>query len=282
MAVNPKLQTSLCKDFFAETRALEIQGCRRDPGAMPVALVTGPTAGIGRAFARRLASEGYSLVLVSRDEQRLQDLASELSADNDVRAEVLVADLADRQALGRVERRLREQPVDVLVNNAGFGLRGPFEANDVEEEQRGLDVLVTAVMRLSHAALEPMLVRGSGEIVNVSSVAGYLPRGTYGAAKAWVTSFSAWANVHYRPRGVRVMALCPGFVRTEFHARMGSDTSGIPPFLWLDADDLVDAALSDLRAGRAVSVPSKRYKTLVAVSRALPRPVLERVVRRDR
>ena len=249
---------------------------------MPVALVTGPTAGIGRAFARRLASEGYSLVLVSRDEQRLQELASQLSAEYGVTAEVLAADLADREALSRVERRLREQPVDVLVNNAGFGLRGPFEANDVGDEQRSLDVLVTAVLRLSHAALGPMLQRGRGDIVNVSSVAGFLPRGTYGAAKAWVTSFSAWAHVHYGPRGVRVMAVCPGFVRTEFHARMGSDTRDIPGFLWLDADDLVDAALADLRAGRAVSVPSKRYKTLVAVSRALPRPVLERMVRRDR
>lgn len=245
-------------------------------------MITGPTAGIGRAFAAALAQEGYDLTLVSRDEKRLQQVAAELSARHAVRCDVVPADLADLDSTRRVERHLAERPVDALVNNAGFGLRRPFEDNDVEAEQRGLDVLVRAVLRLTHAAVVPMLARGSGDIVNVSSVAGFLPRGTYGAHKAWVTSFSTWAQLHYASSGVRVMALCPGFVRTEFHARMDADMRGVPGWMWLDADKVVAAALSDLRAGKAISVPSRRYRVIVAASRATPRPLVERLARRGR
>lgn len=246
-------------------------------------MVTGPTSGIGRAFAAALARVGYDLTLVSRDETRLKQVASELSGGaHHVRCDVLPADLADLDSTRRVEQQLREQPVDVLVNNAGFGLRKPFEANDVEAEQRGLDVLVGAVLRLTHAAVVSMVARGSGDILNVSSVAGFLPRGSYGAHKAWVTSFSAWAHLHYAPAGVRVMAVCPGFVRTEFHARMDVDMRGIPSWMWLDADDVVAEALGDLRAGKAISVPSRRYRALVAASRAAPDRLVERLARRGR
>ncbi len=165
--------------------------------AVSVALITGPTAGIGQAFATALAAEGHDLVLVSRDETRLHSVASDLSAAHGVTCEVLSADLADLDSTRRVEERLGGSAVDVLINNAGFGLQRPFEHNDVEAEQRGLDVHVRAVLRLTHAAVASMTARGTGDIVNVSSVAGYLPRGTYGAHKAWVTSFSSWANLHY-------------------------------------------------------------------------------------
>jgi short-subunit dehydrogenase len=127
-----------------------------------------------------------------------------------------------------------------------------------------------------------MLAQGRGDIVNVSSVAGFLPRGTYGANKAWVTSFSAWANVRYRSQGLRVMALCPGFVHTEFHQRMGLPMTEIPGWLWLDADDVVRVALDDLRKGRAISVPSLRWKAVLLVSRLVPRGLVERVARRGR
>ncbi|MGH3500894.1 MAG: SDR family NAD(P)-dependent oxidoreductase, partial [Nocardioidaceae bacterium] len=187
---------------------------------MPLAMVTGPTSGIGLAFAHALAAEGYDLVLVSRDETRLKQVADDLSSSAGVHCDVLPADLSDTADIRQVEARLVDEPFDMVVNSAGFGLRRPFDANTIEDEQRGIDVLVTAVMRLSHAALGPMLERGGGSIVNVSSVAGFLPRGSYGAHKAWVTNFSAWAGVRYRPQGVRVMALCPGFVHTEFHQRM--------------------------------------------------------------
>ncbi|MDX6310332.1 MAG: uncharacterized protein QOI06_3378 [Nocardioidaceae bacterium] len=249
---------------------------------MPTALITGPTSGLGHAFARALAAEGYDLVLVARDEARLQRLASELTGTHGVGCEVLPADLADLGDTRRVEERLRRGAVDMLVNNAGFGSRLPFDAADVEDEQRSLDVMVRAVMRLSHAALGRMLEQGHGDIINVSSVSGFLPRGTYGATKAWVTSFSAWAGMRYRDQGVRVIALCPGFVRTEFHQRMEVDMSAVPRWMWLEADDVVRQALADLRTGKVVSLPSRRYKTVVALSRLVPRSLMGRLARRRR
>ncbi|MBA2772755.1 MAG: SDR family oxidoreductase [Nocardioidaceae bacterium] len=249
---------------------------------MPLALITGPTSGIGFAFARALAAEGHDLVLVSRDSERLQRLAADLHDESGVRCEVLPADLGEVEQCARVETRLAQEPFDVVVNNAGFGLRRPFEANDVEVEQRGFDVMVRAVMRLCHAAIGPMRQAGRGDVVNVSSVAGFLPRGTYGAHKAWVTSFSRWAALHYRPDGLRVMALCPGFVRTEFHQRMDADLAGIPSWMWLDADRLVAEALTDLRNGKAVSVPTRRYKAVVAMSRIAPASLVEKAARRGR
>ena len=244
----------------------------------PFALVTGPTSGIGRAFALELARRGYDLVLVARSEQRLDEVAAavrELGAG----AEVLVADLGERESLAQVERRLadQERPVDLLVNNAGFGLKRGLADNDVEDEQRMLDVLVTAVMRLSHAATVAMLARGHGGIINVSSVAGFLPRGTYGAAKAYVTRLSLWADATYRGRGVRTMALCPGFVRTDFHQRMEVGQDSAPSWMWLDADRLVSTALADFDKGKALSVPDPRYKAVVALASYVPTGVLGRL-----
>jgi short-subunit dehydrogenase len=249
---------------------------------MPTALVTGPTSGIGRAFADALAAEGHDLILVSRDEERLRATAAELASRHGVAAEVFPADLSDLDATRRVEERVRRGPVDVLVNNAGFSLRRTFPDNDVEDEQQTMDVLVRAVMRLTHAALGPMLEAGHGDIVNVSSVAGFTVRGTYAAHKAWVTNFSTWAGLRYRSRGVRVMALCPGFVRTEFHQRMDADMSGIKGWMWLDAEPVVQAALKDLRAGKSVSVPTARYKVLSRLARIAPKTLVEKAARRGR
>jgi uncharacterized protein len=238
----------------------------------PTALVTGPTAGIGRAFAHQLATAGHDLVLVSRTRERLEALAADVRSTHGTDVEVLVADLGDREQLARVEARVADpsRPVDLLVNNAGFGLRRPFLDNPVEDEQYLLDVLVTAVLRLTHAALGPMVARGGGAIVNVSSVAGYLPRGTYSATKAYVTSLSEWADLSYRDRGVRVMALLPGFTRTEFHSRMQVSQQSAPAWMWLDADRLVSDGLRDLARGRRVSVPSRRYKVLAAAAKYTP------------
>jgi short-subunit dehydrogenase len=251
---------------------------------MSTALVTGPTAGIGRAFAHQLAARGDDLVLVARDRARLESEAAQLRSTYGVTVEVLAADLTDRAELATVEARLadRDRPVDLLVNNAGFGLKKRFLDNSVEEEQAMLDVLVTPVLRLSHAALGAMVERGRGGVINVSSVAAFLPRGTYAAAKAWVNSFSAWAAAEYRPRGVTVTCLCPGFVETEFHERMGVARGSAPGFLWLQADDLVRAALADHAKGRAWSVPSPQYKAVVAVSRLVPSGVLQRFQRLGR
>ena len=251
------------------------------PTPRRTALVTGPTAGIGAAFARQLAERGHDLVLVARDQARLNALADELRSRYGVEAEVLVADLADREQLARVEGRVADpdRPVHVLVNNAGFGHKRPFLENSVEDEQQMLDVLVTAVLRLTHAALGAMVARGDGQIVNVSSIAGYLPRGTYSAAKAYVTSLSRCADATYRDRGVRVMALLPGFTKTEFHARMDVSRRSAPSWMWLDADRVVREALADLDAGRPVSIPSRRYKALAALSRVVPLRVLTRFQR---
>jgi short-subunit dehydrogenase len=192
---------------------------------------------------------------------------------------VLRADLGDREQLALVEARVadRERPVQVLVNNAGFGLKHPFLDNTVEQEQAHLDVLVTAVMRLTHAALTSMVESGDGQIVNVSSVAGYFPRGSYSAAKAYVRQLSHWAHNEYAARGVTVMALCPGFVRTEFHARMDVGPKSAPRFMWLDPEALVAEALVDLDAGKAISIPSKRYRMIVRAAHFAPTGALQRL-----
>lgn len=244
---------------------------------MGTALVTGPTAGIGLAFVRALAARGHDVVLVSRDGARLESVAAELRGAYGVGAEVLVADLAtDTEA---VEKRLRsaERPVDLLVNNAGFALGKQFLTSDIADEEYLLDVLVRAVLRLTHAALPGMVERGHGAVVNVSSTAGWLPRSTYSAAKAWVTAFSEGLAPQLAGTGVRVMALAPGFVRTEFHDRAQIDMSGLPSWLWLEADALVHAALRDLDEGKTVSVPGLAYKVAATALPRLPRGLVRAV-----
>jgi short-subunit dehydrogenase len=239
------------------------------------ALVTGPTAGIGYSFAHQLAKRGHDLVLVARNEARLVEVADELRTAYGVGVEVLPADLADRSQLATVEARLADpdRPVELLVNNAGFGLKARFLDNDASAETAMLDVLVTAVLRLTHAALGPMTQRGRGGIINVSSVAAFLPRGTYSAAKSWVNSFSEWAANEYRDQGVTVMALCPGFTKTEFHERMEVKRGTGP--LWLDADELVATALADFDKGRVISIPSAQYKAIVGLTRLIPNRALQ-------
>lgn len=239
---------------------------------MPAALVTGATSGIGNAFARRLAAEGYGLVVVSRDARRLEEVAVALRDRYGVGVEALPADLSDREQIERVADRLRDdaRPIDFLVNNAGFATRKPFPAGDLAEEERMLDVLVRAVLVLTAAALPGMVARGRGNIVTVSSVAGFLPTGTYSAAKSWATSFTASLAGKLAGTGVLATALCPGFVRTEFHQRAKMDMSAIPGWLWLSADGVVDGCLSDVRRGRAISVPGFRYKMIVFLLRHLP------------
>ncbi|MBC7519200.1 MAG: SDR family oxidoreductase [Microbacteriaceae bacterium] len=238
----------------------------------PIALITGATSGIGAEFSRQLARSGHDLVLVARDPFRLECVASQLRVEFSVRVEIIVADLTQITGLALVEDRVcsAKQPIDVLVNNAGLGLRLPFDENTIDDEQGLLDLMVTVPMRLTHAALSQMVQRQSGTIINVASIAAFIPRGTYGAAKAWLVSFSRWANLHYRDRGITVTAVAPGFVRTEFHQRMGVTTTEIPNFLWLSTAPMVRDALRDVARGRAVSIPSVRYKMFILVARLLP------------
>ena len=254
---------------------------------MTTALITGGTAGIGRAFADKFAALGYDLVLVARDQERLDAAAQELrdSAKADavpaVRVETLSADLATVEGRAAVEARLgeRDRPIDILVNNAGFGLARSFRDSTPDDEDRMIDVQVRAVMRLTHAVLPGMVLRGKGSVINVASVAAFVPRGTYSAAKAWVVTFSESVAAELNGTGVRCMALCPGFTHTEFHGRAEVDPTEIPGWMWLDAPDVVDAAIEDLRKGLTVSVPSAKYKLMVGANRLVPRRLSTRMSR---
>lgn len=240
------------------------------------ALVTGATAGIGREFAEQLAAKGVDLVLVARDSTRLEAVAAELRSAHGVAVEALPADLSDRAALERVAQRLLDpaRPIDLLVNNAGYSLNTPFVDSDVRAEEQLLDVLVRAVLVLSHAASTSMVGRGHGRIINVSSVASLLASGTYAAAKSYVTTFSESLAGQLAGTDVTVTALLSGYVRTEFHQRAGIDKGERSGPFWLDATDLVREALADAGAGKVVSVPSAQYKVVAGLVRHVPRALL--------
>jgi uncharacterized protein len=243
---------------------------------MTTALITGATAGLGAAFARRLARDGHNLVLVARDTERLRRRTAELHDQHGIEAAMVTADLATDDGIAAVEERLADHkhPVDLLVNNAGFGLKGGYLDVPMADELRMLKVHCEAVLRLTSAAAEPMRGRGRGGVVNVASVAAFVPRGTYGASKAWIVQFTQGAARDLAGSGVRLMALCPGFVRTEFHERAGMGTENIPGWMWLDADRVVDAALKDLARGKTVSIPDPRYKALAGAVKLVPRGAL--------
>lgn len=243
---------------------------------MTTALITGATAGIGREFATQLAQRRHDLVLVARDVERLDRVADELRSRHGVEVEVLPADLSDRAQLEVVADRLADgdRPVDVLVNNAGYGLKGRFLHNEVGDEEQLFDVLTRAVLVLSHAAAKAMATRGHGSIINVSSVAGFIAGGTYSAAKSFTTVFTEGLASELRGTGVTATALCPGFTRTEFHERARLRMDSLPGFMWLEAPGLVSACLDDVERGRVVSVPGVQYKALVGLLRLLPRSVV--------
>ncbi|MEP7021767.1 MAG: SDR family oxidoreductase, partial [Pseudonocardiales bacterium] len=200
---------------------------------MPTALVTGATSGIGAEFARQLAASGHDLILVARDADRLAASQTSLASEFGIEVEVLPADLITDSGCEAVAARIIEaqRPVDILVNNAGFGMYQRFGLAELADEERQLALNVRAVLRLTHAAVRAMTGRGSGKIINISSVAGFVPRGgnaTYSASKAWVTMFSEALAVQLSGSGVSVTAVCPGFTHTEFHERAHADMSHVP------------------------------------------------------
>jgi len=248
---------------------------------VPTALITGATAGLGAAFARKLAGEGYDLVLVARNTDRLAATRARLRTEQIIDVETMTADLSTEAGCAGVVDRLgdRDHPVDLLVNNAGMGLGAGFSDGPAENSLRLTRLNVVAVLRLAHAALGPMRARGSGDIINVSSVAGFTPatkNAAYSASKAWVTSFSESLHAHHAGTGVRVLALCPGLVHTEFHQRAGLDMSRVPHWLWTDADDVVGDALRALRRGQSICVPGRQNQAIVGATRFIPRRLLER------
>ncbi|MGH8962312.1 MAG: SDR family NAD(P)-dependent oxidoreductase, partial [Jatrophihabitantaceae bacterium] len=235
---------------------------------MSTALVTGASAGLGAEFARQLAASGHDLVLVARDTARLEAMRDELAKVHGVAVEVLAADLVTDDGCAAVAARVSDpdRPIDVLVNNAGLGTYRPFGTATLEAEERQLDLNVRSVLRITHAAVPVMTARGSGQIINISSVSAFVPRGanaSYGASKAWVTLFSEALSVQLTGTGVTVTAICPGFTRTEFHQRAHADMSHVPERMWLDASVVVREGLADAARGKPISVPSRQYKALV-------------------
>jgi len=241
------------------------------------ALITGASAGIGAAYAKQLAANGSDLVLVARDVTRLENLATELKTQHNVQVEVLQADLSDRAQLDKVCTRAAQTDIDLVVNNAGFGIKQSFVGGEIEAEQYLLDVLVTAVMRITHAAMPGMIARDRGGVINVSSIAGWMSSGTYSSAKAWVTSFSEALATRHKDSNVHVMALCPGYTRTEFHSRANMETQTIPNWMWLDVDAVVAKSLKDFQNGKVISVPGMQYKFLSLIAQYLPRPIVRKL-----
>jgi uncharacterized protein len=249
---------------------------------MATALITGGTSGIGSAFARALAARGDDLVLVARDADRLSETATDLKERYAVSVETIAADLAVRSDVVGIAERLTsvERPIDLLVNNAGFGVRVRLTAADTTPHEHAIDVMIRAVLMLSAAAGRAMRQRGAGTIINVSSTAGFVAMGGYSAIKSWVTSYTEGLANELHGTGVKVVALCPGWVRTEFHERANINISSIPPFLWLDADRLVADCLDDAAGGKVISIPSKRYKVLMTICEHLPHRAMRAVSRK--
>jgi len=239
---------------------------------MRTALVTGATSGIGHAFCRELAERGSNLVIVARHRARLENVSDELRARHSINVEILAADLSKRAQLRRVADRVadRERPIDLLVNNAGFATGKSFLKGDLAEEEAMLDVLCRAVLVLSHAGALSMRERGRGHIINVSSVAGFVPTSTYAASKGWCTAFTQTLAHELSGSGVTATALCPGFTRTEMHERSNVDISRLPKALWLEADSLVRDCLDDVAAGKVISVPGVQYKVIAGIAQVVP------------
>ena len=255
------------------------------PTARPLAVITGASAGIGRVFSERLAARSFDLLLVARDGNRLEAVKRELEARYGIAVEVFPADLTIDTDVSLLIARITQSPqLALLINNAGFGTRGPLLSTSPARQEAMLRLHTMAPMRLSQAALPVLLNNRTGAIVNVSSVASFLFSAfnvNYCATKAYLTSFSEGLAAELSGSGVRVQALCPGFTRSEFHQRMELDVGNIPGWMWLSAEKVVDASLACLdRNGAVVCIPGFRYKLLVMLLRVTPRWILARVTKR--
>ena len=241
------------------------------------ALVTGATAGIGESFTRLLAENNYNVVLVARDLPRLQERAQELEAKYQVQTHCIQADLSTDAGCSVVESYIASNQIDVLINNAGFGINKAFTVSELEEEQKLLDVLVRTPMRLMHVALPLMKQRDRGVVINVSSVASFIAGGTYSASKSYLTVLTESMHTELAGTNVKISALCPGFTRTEFHQRGRMSMKGLPNFMWLDSDELVAKAWRDAHKGKAISIPGWQYQLLVFIIQRLPRSIVRKV-----
>jgi short-subunit dehydrogenase len=249
-------------------------------GNRPRVLITGASAGIGEGFARHLAKDAYDFVLVARRRERMDALASELSSQHGATSEVIEADLTTDLGVAAIEERLGRGDIIMLINNAGFGTFGEFAKQPLQRELEELDLNVRALMRLTHAALQPMTERRSGAIINVASAAAFQPipyNATYAATKAFVLHFSEAIHEEARHHGVSVTCLCPGPVKTEFQQVAGLDSNAIPAIAWESVDSVVRSGLSAARSGRAIAIPGTVNKMTSASSRLVPRFLVRRV-----
>jgi len=241
------------------------------------ALVTGATAGIGESFTRVLAHEGFNIVLVARDLERMKERAASLESRYKVQTAIVQADLATDAGCAKVEKYISENQIEVLINNAGFGINKAFSVSDLDSEQQLLDVLVRTPMRLMHTVLPQMKERNSGSVINVSSVAGWIAGGTYSASKSYLTVLSESIHTEMSGTAVKISALCPGFTRTEFHERGRMRMNGLPEFMWLTSDRVVSEAWQENQKGKVLSVPGWQYLILSTVSRYGPRPLVRKL-----
>lgn len=238
---------------------------------MATALITGGTSGIGAAFARLLAAQGWDLVLVARDVERLEKVAAELHAASGIDVETVSADLGEARDVATVAARLEDpaRPIEMLVNCAGFGVHTPL-IREPDRHERAFDVMCRAILILGGAAGRAMSARGHGTIISISSLQTFLTTGSYAAIKAWLTAYSQSLSNELRASGVTVTAVLPGWVRTEWHERAGVRRSSIPSWLWIQPELVAAVALKDAARGKVVSIPTVRYRVIGWFARHLP------------
>ena len=235
------------------------------------ALVTGASSGIGWHFADLLSREGYDLVITARNTERLNHLANEFHQKYGRNVEVISADLTTDHGISLIENRLSNGDIDVLINNAGYGLNKGFTQSDVKDEITILKILCEAPMRFAHSVLPSMIARNSGIIVNVSSVAAWITGGHYSAMKSYLMILSESLHTELAETAVKVCSLAPGFTHTEFHQRGKMKMDALPNFMWLNADNVVITAWEDAKAGKAISIPGRQYRLIYLLTRYAPR-----------
>lgn len=251
-------------------------------GEGKTALVTGASAGIGRAFAELLAARGYGVVLTARRGDRLDALARQLAAEHGVATHVIVADLSEPDASARIADAVAAQGlhIDLLVNNAGYGVPGSYLSVPWPDHRRFIQVMMTAGCDLTYRLLPPMIERGWGRVINIASVAGMVPAPAghtlYGAAKAFVIRFSEALAAESAPKGVNVTAVCPGFTHSEFHDVTGTrqQMSSVPAVLWLNADDVAREGYEAVMRGQSVVVNGRAYRFLIWLVGVVPRRIV--------
>ncbi len=254
---------------------------------MAFALVTGATSGIGRAFAELLAERGHDLIIVARDPQRLSQTASELTSRFSRTVETVSADLSHRDDLDRLITRIEsvDKPVDVVVNNAGFGLNASLLDPDLDRQHRAMDVMAFAVLALSGAAGRAMKKRGHGTIINVASLSAWIVKGNYSAIKRWVITYSQALALELDQTGVQVCAVCPSWVKTELHERAGVKRPSLPSWAWVEAREVAHAALRGAKRGSVVVVPTIRWAIaakFLSVAPGIARTVSRTIIRSRR